>query len=99
MNYTPETFDPTKYEQHGWRPQLYRTSSGEVRFIVHVATGRKWWVLSSVVPNFSLGLDDPALVEINAAMPYYTFPTFDRFRAELETVLTDLYGRKVHLHR
>lgn len=89
-----DDFNFTIYKQTCWRCKLYRTSWGELRFIIFVTTGRKEWVLCSVVPTFS-GLDDPALKQIKESIKYYTFPTVDRFVSELEVILSDLYNFEI----
>lgn len=89
-----DNFDFTPYKQTCWRCKLHRTSWGELRFVVFVSTGRKEWVLCSVVPTFT-GLDDPAIKQIEQSIKYYTFPTIDRFVGELEEVLSGLYGVKI----
>ncbi len=89
-----DNFDFSPYTQTCWRCKLYRTSWGELRFIIFVSTGRKEWPLCSVVPTFS-GLDDPALKEIKSSLKYYTFPTTERFFGELEIVLSNLYGIEI----
>lgn len=62
-----DNFDFTVYKQTCWRCKLHRTSWGELRFVIFVTTGRKEWVLCSVVPTFS-GLDDLALKEIKGSL-------------------------------
>lgn len=89
-----ENFDFSKYKQSGWRIKLHRTTWGELRLIIFATTGRKEWVLCSVVPTFS-GLDDPALKEIKSCLKYYTFPMVDRFIGELEVILSALYEIKI----
>lgn len=85
-----DNFDFTQYKQSGWRIKLHRTSWGELRLVIFATTGRKEWVLCSVVPTFS-GIDDPALKEIKNSLKYYTFPTVDRFVKELEVIISHLY--------
>lgn len=90
-------FDFTQYKQSSWRCKLHLTSWGETRFIIYVTTGRKEWVLCSIVPNLELGLEDPMLQEVKSSLKYYTFPTTERFRTELEAVLSGLYNQKISL--
>jgi hypothetical protein len=94
---TPENFNQDKYKRSGWTAKLYRTSWGEIRLIVHVATGRKYWCLFTLVPNFELGENDPMLDEIEQNLKYYTFPAIDRFVDELQIMLSDLYQKDIKL--
>jgi hypothetical protein len=89
-----DNFDFTSYKQTSWRIKLHRTSWGEFRLIIYVTTGRKEWVLCSVVPTFN-GVDDPALKEIKSSFKYYTFPLINRFIKELELILSDLYDIEI----
>ena len=90
-------FDFSVYKQSSWRCKLHQTSWGELRFIIFVTTGRKEWVLISCVPNFEMGHSDPAIQDIKSSLRYYTFPTTERFRTELEAVLSGLYKQNISL--
>lgn len=88
----PEDFDQNKYTRHSWSAKLHRTTWGEIRLVVFVSTGRKEWPLFSVVPNFELGENDPALDDIRGSFKYYTMVTIDRLKEELNVMLSDIYG-------
>ena len=92
-----ENFDFNIYKKSCWRCKLHRTSWGELRFIIYVTTGRKEWILCSLVPKFELGLRDPMIQEVKSSLKYYTFPTTERFRTELEAVMSGLYKQKISL--
>lgn len=90
-----DNFDFSVYKQTSWRIKLHRTSSDELRLIIYVTSGRKESVLCSVVPTFN-GVDDPALKEIKSSFKYFTFPLFDRFKNELELILSNLYEKNIN---
>jgi hypothetical protein len=92
-----ENFDFSSYTKSSWRPKLHRTTWGELRLIIFVTTGRKEWPLCSVVPDFDMGINDPSLIEIKESLKYYTFPMTERFRTELELVLSGLYKQPISL--
>jgi hypothetical protein len=93
----PEDFNQNKYKRTSWSVKLHLTSSGEVRMVVFVTTGRKEWPLFSVVPDFGLGEADPVIKEIRSSFKYYTMVTLDRLKEELNVMLSDVYGTKIEL--
>lgn len=99
--YTPETFDQDKYKRTGWRILLLRNNfdEGRLRLVVWVATGRKYWPLFTVLPNFEMGLNDVILKEIKFSLNSYTFPMVDRFIKELNVALSDLYQVDIDLYK
>ena len=101
MFYTPQTFNQDKYEKNAWTATLSKNESdkGKLRLVVRVATGRKYWPLFSVLPNFELGLDDPSLKEIKYSLNGYTFPMIDRFIKELNIMLSDIYQIDIDLYK
>ena len=98
--YTPETFNQDKYKKTSWFICLnkHNFDNGQLRLSVRVATGRKYWPIFSVIVNFELGIEDPALKEIKYSLNHYTFPMIDRFIDELNTTLTDIYKIDINLH-
>ena len=99
--YTPETFDQDKYTKSSWKVLLVKTSfdNDKLRLIVRVATGRKYWPLFSVLPNFELGVNDPSLKEIKFEINHYTHFMIDRFIKELNVCLSDLYKVDIDLYK
>lgn len=99
--YTPENFDPEKYKRSSWIPVLLKTDfdNGKVRLVVRVATGRKYWPLFTVLPNFEMGVNDPILKVIKFSLNSYTHPMIDRFIGELNIMLTDLYKEEIDLYK
>lgn len=99
--FTEDTFDESKYTKTSWIIKLTKTSfdGGNLRLIVRVATGRKFWPLFTVLPNFEIGTEDPALKEIRSSLNSYTHPMIDRFIKELNIALTDLYKVEVDLYK
>lgn len=97
--YTPDTFNSDLYKKTCWKVSLIKTEfdNGKLRLIVSVATGRKYWPLFTVLPNFELGIKDPVLVEIKESIKRYTFPLVKRFVDELEIMLSDVYQEKIIL--
>jgi hypothetical protein len=97
--YTPDTFNQDKYIRNSWVMVLSQTEydNGQLRLIVRVATGRKYWPLFSEVVNFELGTEDPALKKIKFSLNYYSFPMIDRFVDELNVALTDIYEQEIDL--
>jgi hypothetical protein len=93
----PEDFNQNKYIRNSWSVKLHRTTWGEIRLVVFVTTGRKEWPLFTVVPDFSLGPNDPALDEIRASFKYYTMVTLDRLKSELNVMLSDVYGTNIEI--
>lgn len=98
--YTPETFNPDKYIKTSWVVFLMKSDfdEGKLRLVVRVATGRKFWPLFSIIPNFELGIEDPTLKEIKSSLNLYTFPMIDRFIKELNVVLSDIYQIDIDLY-
>lgn len=92
-------FDFSPYKKSGWRPKLYLTSDGDLRFIIFVSTGRKESCLITRIPDFNLGYNDPALKDLKESLRFYTFPTVDRFKKELEIVLSALYNIDIQLDK
>ena len=92
-----EEFNQDKYKRTGWTIKLYKMSNGETRFVMHVATGRKYWPLFSVEPHFELKENDPSLKIIKGSLKYYTFPMIDRFVSEIEVMLSDVYHTDIKL--
>jgi len=99
--YTPETFDSKKYKRSSWEIMLVKTKfdNEKLRLIVRVATGRKYWPLFSVLPEFELGLKDPALKQIKFSLNSYTHFMIDRFIDELNIALSDIYKIEVDLRK
>lgn len=98
--YTPENFNQEKYKRTSWSILLTKTDfdNGQLRLIVRVATGRKYWPIFSVIPNFELGTKDPSLKEIKFSLNLYSHPLVNRFIDELNVALTDLYQEEINLH-
>lgn len=94
-------FNPDKYTKTGWRVTIAYLDMDALkpRLIVNVATGRKYWCLFSEVINPDLGLDDPALLYIEASLQSYTFPMIDRFMTELHVMLSDVYQIPIKLNK
>lgn len=92
-------FDPTKWKKTGWIPALIylEIDNYEPRLVVRVATGRKYWPIFSEVIDIDKGLNDPALEIISISLLKYTHPMIDRFKSELETMLSDIYGIEITL--
>lgn len=90
-----DNFDFSSYKQTSWRIKLHRTSWDELRLIIYVTSGRKESILCSVSPTFK-DIDDPALQDIKSSFKYFTFPLFDRFKNELELILSDLYEKNIN---
>jgi hypothetical protein len=97
MGITVANFTQEKYKRSGWTVKLHPQSNGEIRLIVHVITGRKYWPLFTVVPDFTKGDKDPALRLIKSSLHYYTFPMINRFTEELEEMLSDVYETEIKL--
>ncbi len=99
--YTPETFNQDKYKKTGWEIFLINIDqdNGKIRLVVRVATGRKYWPIFTVLPNFEMGLEDPILREIKFSLNSYTFPMVDRFIKELNIALCDLYKINIDLYK
>lgn len=99
--HTPETFNPEKYKRTSWVPIMLRSEfdGGRIRLVVRVATGRKYWPLFSVLPNFEIGINDPVLKEIKFSLNSYTHPMIGRFINELNIMLTDLYKEEIDLYK
>ena len=97
--YISVTFDQEKYKRTGWTVIIKELDFDEFksRLIVRVATGRKYWPLFTEVVNFSLGVNDPALLAIKASLKSYTFPMIDRFINELNFMLSDVYKTEINL--
>jgi len=95
--YTPETFNQDKYQKTSWKIFLQHDND-RLRLIVQVATGRKYWPMFSLHPNFELGINDPILKEIKFSLNYYTHPMINRFIGELNIALSDLYRTDINLH-
>lgn len=70
--YTSETFNQDKYKRTGWMISLLKTDfdGGRLRLSLRVATGRKYWPLFTVLPNFEMGLEDPILKEIKFSLNF-----------------------------
>ena len=83
----------------GWKPVFVRMDAdgGALRLVLRVATGRKYWPLFSEVVDFSLGKADPALKQLEASIPKFTFPMQQRFVDELQEFLTYCYDEKIEL--
>lgn len=94
--YTPETFNSDKYKKTSWRVILTKIDD-KPRLIVNCATGRKYWTIFSVIPEFEMGLNDPCLKQIKFNLNYYTHPMIDRFIDELNVMLSDLYQTRIEL--
>jgi hypothetical protein len=99
--YTPTTFDANKYKRSGWKVFLteLEMDKGRYRLIVRVATGRKYWPLFTVLPNFEMGINDPILKEIKFSLNSYTHFMIDRFIDELNVLFTDLYQEEIDLRK
>lgn len=99
--YTPETFSQDKYKKTSWMIFLVRTDfdGGKLRLIVRVATGRRYWPIFTVLPNFEMGIEDPVLRDIKFSLNLYSFPMVDRFIKELNVALSDLYQVDVDLYK
>lgn len=69
----------------------------QLRLIVRVATGKKYWTLFSKIVDLNLGTNDIALVNIKYSLKSYTFPMVYRFVNELEIMLSDLYQVTIKL--
>lgn len=90
-----------KYVKTCWNVALanYEFDGFKPRLIVNVATGRKYWSLFSLIINTELGVEDPAIKEIDRSLYGYTFPLIDRFISELEVVLSDIYQIPIKLNK
>jgi len=99
--YTPDTFDSGKYTKSSWTISLTETNfdNGRFRLICRVATGRKYWCLFTVLPNFEMGIDDPTLKEIKFSLNSYTHFMIDRFINELNVALSDIYKIDIDLRK
>ena len=89
------SFNQEKYLRTGWNASLVQLESdnGNLRIIVRVATGRKFYPLFSEVINTTLGTEDPAIGFIKAAIHQkYTHPMKNRLISELQVMFSDLYG-------
>jgi len=97
--YNQENFDSSKYKRTGWDIFILNNDcdNGQTRMVVRVATGRKYWPMFSVITNFEMGIEDPALKEIKFSMNYYTHPMIDRFIEELNFALSDIYKIEIDL--
>lgn len=98
---TPETFDQETYKRTGWTAGLVRLECdlGEIRLIIRVATGRKYWPIISTVINQELGKSDPSIELIERQLYGYTHPMIERFVSELETMISDIYRTEIRLKR
>lgn len=94
--YNHLNFDSSKYKRTGWDIFILNESDKD-RMVVRVATGRKFWPLFSVIPNFEMGADDPILKDIKFSLNYYTHPMLDRFVNELNHALSDIYKVEINL--
>ena len=98
--FTPENFNQDKYKRSSWTVQLVKLDMDDkYRLIVRVATGRKYWPLFSVLPNFELGVEDPVLKQIKFSLNSYTHFMIDRFIDELNIVLSDIYQEEIDLRK
>jgi hypothetical protein len=97
--YNEKNFDSSKYKKTSWNIFILNNEGDneKVRMVVRVATGRKYWPLFSVVPNFEMGIEDPVLKEIKFSLNYYTHPMIDRFIDELNFALSDIYKVEIDL--
>jgi hypothetical protein len=93
-------FNPEIYKRTGWIPLIsYLDFDGyRPRLIIRCATGRKYWPFFSEVIDPSLGHSDPALEILGCSFIRYTHPMKLRFKTELETMLSDIYGVEIVLH-
>lgn len=91
--------NPDSYHRTGWIPSIayLEVDNFKPRLIVRVATGRKYWPLFTEVINPELGIDDPALLFIQASFQRYTHPMIQRFISELNVMLSDIYQCNITL--
>jgi hypothetical protein len=97
--YNHLNFDSSKYKKTSWDIFILNNDSDnhKTRMVVRVCTGRKYWPLFSVIPNFEMGLEDPSLKEIKFSLNDYTHPMIDRFIEELNFALSDIYKVEIDL--
>jgi hypothetical protein len=95
------TINPEIYKRTGWIPTIahLEMDNYQPRLVIRVATGRKYWPIFTGVINPELGLIDPAISNINDCLQFYTHPMGDRFKSELEVLLSDVYSQPVELIR
>ena len=73
--------------------------NGDLRLIVNVATGRKYWPIFSTIIKPELSLQDPGLKEIKANLKKFTHPMIDRFVNEINTMLSDVYQIDIDIRK
>ena len=95
------TISPESYKRTGWIPTIsyLEMDNYQPRLAIRVATGRKDWPIFTGVINPELGLLDPAITNISDSLYFYTHPMGDRFKSELEVLLTDIYNQPIILNR
>ena len=95
------TFNQDNYKRTGWVASLLslEADSFQPRLVVRVATGRKYWPIISLIINPELGVADSAIQLIERQLYAYTHPMIERFVAELEIMLSDIYQTQIILKR